>query len=435
MGEDWGDDDDDFLCSVDWDAQEERLRSHLLACVPTTVGARDSVSDCVENRQVNHQAASRDCLKHFSNLGKDVHACGKKRQKVYGGVTVTAHWCLLPPAAVEGKAKLFDGIEGCVWDEDRRVWTCEFSKCEGAVRTLSSVSQGLVDTVHPLHVVPKSVLKHVHSVRDDSMRYSYIPVSLEEKLMPFQREGVQFILKHGGRALLGDEMGLGKTVQALAILCAYREEWPVLIVCPSSLRESWSNAIQEWLGVPEEKIRVIHSGKDAEGTTVGTLQFLVVSFNFLDKMELAKKFSIVVVDESHYLKDPSAKRTKAAMPILKESKRCVLLTGTPALNRPKEIFTQLSAVVPKAQLKLKDFGERYCTGNRFDKYGGAKNLEELHALLRNSVMIRRLKVDVLAELPKKRRQQIYLGLDAASRKKLDALKQQLQEANLPYTSW
>jgi SWI/SNF-related matrix-associated actin-dependent regulator 1 of chromatin subfamily A len=144
--------------------------------------------------------------------------------------------------------------------------------------------------------------------------------------------------------------------------------------------------------------------------------------------ELAKKFSIVVVDESHYLKDPSAKRTKAAMPILKESKRCVLLTGTPALNRPKEIFTQLSAVVPKAQLKLKDFGERYCTGNRFDKYGGAKNLEELHALLRNSVMIRRLKVDVLAELPKKRRQQIYLGLDAASRKKLDALKQQLQEA-------
>lgn len=298
-----------FLYVFCRDAQEERLRSHLLACVPTTDGAGDPV-DCVENRQVNHQAASRDCLKYFSNLGKDAHGCGKKRQKVHGGVTVTA--TLVPPSSnsnsnsggqgnrgksdvmfvisgASGGAKndvqnLFKGIEGCVWDDNRSIWTCEFSRCEGVARTLSSVSQGLVDTFHPLHVVPKSVLKHVHSVRDDSMRYSYIPASLEEKLMPFQREGVQFILKHGGRALLGDEMGLGKTVQALAILCAYREEWPVLIVCPSSLRESWSNAIQEWLGVPEEKIRVIHSGKDAEGTKVGKFQFLVVSFNFLDKM-------------------------------------------------------------------------------------------------------------------------------------------------------
>lgn len=270
-----------------------------MACVPTTVGAGSR--DSVENRQVNHQAVATDCLKYFSHLGKE---SGKKRQKVEGGGTVTA--TLVPPSsggqdcrgkkdvmfAISGASggrksdvqKLFSDIDGCVWDDDGRVWTCDFSKCEGVVRALMSVSRGVVDTIHPLHVVPKSVLKYVHAVRDDSMRYSYIPASLEERLMPFQREGVQFILKHGGRALLGDEMGLGKTVQALAILCAYREEWPVLIVCPSSLRESWSSAIQEWLGVAEDKVRVIHSGKDAEGTRVGKFQFLVVSFNFLDKM-------------------------------------------------------------------------------------------------------------------------------------------------------
>jgi len=97
------------------------------------------------------------------------------------------------------------------------------------------------------------------------------------------------------------------------------------------------------------------------------------------------------------------------------------------LNRPKEIFTQLSAVAPKANLKLKDFGERYCQGNRFDKYGGAKNLDELFALLHSSVMVRRLMNDVLSELPRKRRQKVFLGLDAAGKKQLGKLKEQMEE--------
>lgn len=266
--------------------------------MPTTVG-RDSVNH-VENRHINHQTVRQDYLAYFT---KDSQSSGK-RQKVDGGVSVTV--TLLPPSshgqggpekhaimfAISGASgskkkevqRFFEDIEGCAWDDGRKVWTCGYSIWESVVTTLSLLSKGVVDHIHPLHVVPKSVLKHSIAVRDDSMRYSYIPESLEEKLMPFQREGVRFVLKHGGRALLGDEMGLGKTVQALAILCAYREEWPVLIVCPSSLRESWSDAIQEWLGVPEQKIRVIHSGKDAEGTKFGMFQFLVVSFNFLDKM-------------------------------------------------------------------------------------------------------------------------------------------------------
>lgn len=131
------------------------------------------------------------------------------------------------------------------------------------------------------------------------------------------------------------------------------------------------------------------------------------------------------MDESHYIKDNSAKRTKAAMPILKDAKRCLLLTGTPALNRPKEIFTQLSCLLPSAKLKMKDFGERYCRGNRFDKYGGSQNLDELHAMLRGSILVRRLKADVLTQLPKKRRQQVFLSLDSESRKELVGLQRQL----------
>ena len=97
------------------------------------------------------------------------------------------------------------------------------------------------------------------------------------------------------------------------------------------------------------------------GKLYGIVSCNVIITSFLFLQDLQGKYNIVIVDESHYLKDLSAKRTKAALPILKSSKRCILLTGTPSLNRPKEIFTQLTSLLPKANLKFKDFGERYCT--------------------------------------------------------------------------
>jgi SWI/SNF-related matrix-associated actin-dependent regulator 1 of chromatin subfamily A len=305
-------------------------------------------------------------------------------------------------------------------------WTFPFSRYKDVVKALKTESAP--DAIGELAPTVVSTLGLSARIKDDSMRYGHIPPELEAKLMPFQRDGIRFILQRGGRALLGDEMGLGKTVQALGVASAYRDEWPVMIICPSSLRESWSAAIQEWLGVPEKRVRVVHSGKDAEGTVFGTFQFLVISYGFLDKIKDSGMFNIVVVDESHALKDWTAKRTKVALPILKKAKRVVLLTGTPALNRPKEIFTQLSAVAAKANLKLKDFGERYCEGSRWDKYAGSKNLGELFALLHSSVMVRRLKKDVLSELPRKRRQKVFLGLDATGKKQLLKLKEQMDES-------
>ena len=173
-------------------------------------------------------------------------------------------------------------LDWCSWYPDRKGWTLPYSHYDRLLTCLPKNDPDVV--VEPLNIVAASVLKHTVLVRDDSMRYRCIPADLEAQLMPFQREGVKFALRHGGKALLGDEMGLGKTVQALAVLSAYKDEWPVLVVSPSSLRESWSNAIQEWLGIPESKIRVIHTGKDAEQTRFGSFDFLVISFNFLDKM-------------------------------------------------------------------------------------------------------------------------------------------------------
>ena len=78
----------------------------------------------------------------------------------------------------------------------------------------------------------------------------------------FFRDGVVYALQRRGRILLADDMGLGKTIQALAVASAYQKDWPLLIVCPSSVRFSWRSAIFRWLpSVPEEDVIVITSGK------------------------------------------------------------------------------------------------------------------------------------------------------------------------------
>ena len=68
-----------------------------------------------------------------------------------------------------------------------------------------------------------------------------LPPLLEERLMPFQREGIEFALQQGGRCIIGDDMGLGKTIQAISVMYQYREDWPLLIVAPSSVRYATSN--------------------------------------------------------------------------------------------------------------------------------------------------------------------------------------------------
>ena len=91
-----------------------------------------------------------------------------------------------------------------------------------------------------------------------------IPDDLRNALFPFQREGVEYVVSHGGRALIGDEMGLGKTIQAIAVAAQYKDEWPVLIICPSSVRLSWQDEILRWLPtdlIREHQIQVVVNGK------------------------------------------------------------------------------------------------------------------------------------------------------------------------------
>ncbi|KAK2196288.1 bifunctional Helicase [Babesia duncani] len=237
---------------------------------------------------------------------------------------------------------------------------------------------------------------------------------LYSQLKPFQLDGIKFGLERNGKILIGDEMGLGKTLQALGICACYTQDWPLLIVCPSSLRFQWRDQCARWLPhlVCENEICLI---KNSKTTIPMSTKIIVTSYDMLVQNEhFRHKYMAIIVDESHYLKNKQAKRTKCLVPLIELAKRVILLSGTPTLNVPSELYTQISCIIPNFTSHAV-FVKRYCEEklNWFSKrleYTGSKHTHELHQFLVSSIMIRRLKETVMNELPPKMRSKVPVEL-------------------------
>lgn len=240
-----------------------------------------------------------------------------------------------------------------------------------------------------------------------------VPHYIIQNLYPFQKEGVAFALNHHGRALIGDEMGVGKTVQGIAIASAYQDEWPVFVMCPASVKLNWRDEFRRWMPFLENKDFYILESKK---TMKNAAKVWIASYHmatYLESTLNTKTFNVIIADECHYLKNYNAKRTQCLVPFLQKAKRVILLSGTPVLSRPAELYTQLSAIRPDIFYSFRVFAERYCDAkisfNHVD-YSGASHIKELHTLLANTVMIRRLKSDVLTQLPAKVRQKVEIAV-------------------------
>ncbi|XP_051549131.1 DNA annealing helicase and endonuclease ZRANB3 [Myxocyprinus asiaticus] len=259
-----------------------------------------------------------------------------------------------------------------------------------------------------------------------------LPKKVQEKLMPFQREGVCFALSRDGRCMIADEMGLGKTIQAISVAYIYRQEWPLLIVVPSSLKYPWIEELEKWIPELEPRdINLVESKTDI--MSIGTSKVTILGYGLLttDARPLLEalnkqRFGIVVVDESHYLKSRNAARSKILVPIIQNAKRAILLTGTPALGRPEELFMQIDALYPRRFGTWSDYAKKYCNAH-YKYFGtrrqwdcrGASHLDELHQCL-SEIMIRRLKNQVLTQLPPKVRQRIPFDLPKDAAKEASA---------------
>ncbi|XP_072253268.1 SWI/SNF-related matrix-associated actin-dependent regulator of chromatin subfamily A-like protein 1 isoform X1 [Leuresthes tenuis] len=253
---------------------------------------------------------------------------------------------------------------------------------------------------------------------------SSIDPTLTSSLMPFQREGVNFAVAKQGRLLLADDMGLGKTVQAICIAAYYRKEWPLLVVAPSSVRFTWAEAFGRWLpSLPPDSVNVVVKAKDnLRSGLVNIISYDLL--NRMDKQHPGNPFKVLIMDESHFLKNMKTARCKAALPLLKAAKRVILLSGTPAMSRPCELYTQILAVKPTLFPRFHEFAMRYCDARESTwgwDYSGSSNLGELRLLLEECLMLRRLKSEVLSQLPSKQRKVVTVTIDGINTRTKAAL--------------
>ena len=252
-----------------------------------------------------------------------------------------------------------------------------------------------------------------------------VPSRLRNTLLGFQRRGVETLLRWGGRGLLADEMGLGKTLQAIAVLGAL-QPWPALLIVPASLRLMWAEELEVWLSelVAPSDIRLIASSSDALHQDEPTPKLTLTSFRLATTLRAQlgqRAWRAIVVDESHALcskaRAADAQQTEAIAALADGVPHILLLSGTPSLSRPFCLWRQVHILRPGLLGKDKwQFGREYCGNIRVGgigksaPLGGGQRDWELHLLLRRAVMVRRRKVDVLSELPPKRRRWLRLPL-------------------------
>ncbi len=244
------------------------------------------------------------------------------------------------------------------------------------------------------------------------------------KLMNFQKEGLDFLLKSSGNALLADEMGLGKTVQTLSYVSTEKQTFPVLIVAPLVTLNNWEREIEKFLKKKSRNGRILESespsvtlirtGKSKE---LPKTDIYVINYELLlkrsDDLEQVG-IRTIVCDEVHNLRSKTTQKYKAVKKLaaLPSVQYRIGLSGTPIYNRGSEIWPIIDILKPGLLGSFKEFCEYFCYVN--DK-GKAIVLENKRASLRNElqkhVMLRRKKADVLKELKDKVRYKEVIASD------------------------
>ena len=248
--------------------------------------------------------------------------------------------------------------------------------------------------------------------------------NLNVKPYPYQEDGIAFGLEKK-RFLIGDEPGLGKTLQSIGVVNA-ANAYPCLVICPSSLKINWQ---REFENFTDKKALILDNGTRTTWPYLLQMKMhhmAIVNYESLRKFFVwdiqggrkifrlkdvvfcpqIKMFKSIIIDESHRVKDSSAQQTIFTKGISAGKDWIILLSGTPVVNHPEDLVTQLSIMN-----RLNDFGgaagflSTYTTGEFNGKRGRPTptNLSELSQRLYSECLIRREKSKVLTQLPDKSR--------------------------------
>ncbi|HWB62139.1 MAG TPA: DEAD/DEAH box helicase [Chitinophagales bacterium] len=271
-------------------------------------------------------------------------------------------------------------------------------------------------------------------------------IPLKRQLFHYQGQGVAYTLDKQ-RLIIGDEPGLGKTGQAIAALVASGAT-PALVICPASLKMNWEREISLWSNLRARILDAQTAKYMHRFIEAGMVDVFIINYESLKKYFVSniigsgKKwrlkdvifnprkdfFKTVIIDESHRCKDFSTQQTKIVKGICAGKQWIMALTGTPVVNKPKDLMPQLGIIG-----RLEDFGgykyfnTRYCLGG-----SGASNLKELNYKLNTTCFYRRNKSDVLKDLPAKMRQVMLCEIDETHRLEYARAEDDLRQYLIKY---
>ena len=335
-----------------------------------------------------------------------------------------------PPPARLTAARTFDGERirlDVLWDSDAGVAFCKLPGADTRSRTLpidpwivepldAFVAQfGIVvdgagalvlDELREEHAAAIAAIRSSRAISGEPLHD--VAAVLGGELAPFQWAAVHYALD-ARRCFLADEQGLGKTVEALATLEA-DGAFPALVVCPAALKLNWERETLHWL--PHRSVALIEGRMAVPPTAdITILNYEIVAAHRESLGRLKPR--ALVVDESHYVKNPQAKRTQAVRKLaasVVDGGLRLALSGTPVLNHAEELVSQLRVIG-----RLEDFGSGAQFARRFR---GDQSEERLHWHLRRRCFVRRLKSEVLPQLPAKRQVVVPVALSNATEYRL-----------------
>ncbi len=287
---------------------------------------------------------------------------------------------------------------------------------------------------YPMEIISKSawyrkVSSHVSSKKKpnkiEELKRVVPKKQFKGKLLNFQKEGLDFLLKSSGNALLADEMGLGKTVETLAYLATEKNAFPVLVIAPLVTLNNWQREIVKFLKKKSRNGRLIDNAsptssiiRNGKSKDLGKFDFYIINYELLNKRkeDLAKlNLKTIICDEVQNLRSKTTKKYSAVKQLaaIDSIQYRIGLSGTPIYNRGSEIWPIVDILRPGMLGSFKEFCEYFCYVN--DK-GNAIVLENKRKSLREElkkyVMLRRKKSDVLKELKEKVRYKEFIDSDS-----------------------
>lgn len=287
----------------------------------------------------------------------------------------------------------------------RRVLEVAESTEHGTVRFQQNSALYLEELLPHSNRIQKeeSYQKLIHDLRLPEKTDWEIPSCLADVLRPYQAVGFRWLktLAHYGMGgILADDMGLGKTIQTIAYICSHPGT-NTLIVCPTSLAYNWQEEFEKFAphirtcivsGSPEERNRILTQHREMQDVWITT--YPLIRKDAANYRDLC--FDAMFIDEAQFIKNPSSLGAKAVKTV--RAAHRFALTGTPIENSLSELWSIFDFVMPGFFPNYHRFADQY------EKPILRENNEKKMQLLQKRIqpfILRRMKTDVLKELPDK----------------------------------